>query len=79
MWSELLPKMVGGTLIDHDEPNSPTEIVGYELTETHAYIKGRDFDFGGSRRYMGISANGQPGSFRVSGYGIEATVRMPGK
>lgn len=77
MWEQLLPAMVGGTLIDHDVPSEPTKIVGYELTPDRVVIKGDDFTFGGAREYMGINAGHEEGTFLVRGYGIAATVRMP--
>lgn len=49
MWSELLPKLVGGTLTDHDCPDEPTKVVGYELDDKRVVITGEDFTWGGKR------------------------------
>lgn len=77
MWAELLPKMVGGILTDHDAPDEPTPIVGYELTTTYVGIEGEAFTFGANREYIGITADG-PGRLRIhTTFGMGATVEMP--
>ncbi len=78
MWSQILPKMVGGMLIDDDAPNDPTEIIGFKLTESIVMINGKDFDFGGAREYIGISSDPtRPGTMFIHGYCMAATVVMP--
>lgn len=78
MWDELLPALVGGTLTDDDAPTEPTEIVGYQLTEEWVEVQGKDFSFGSDRRYVGITAAGQVGEFRIrTMFGMGATVTMP--
>lgn len=78
MWDKLLPKMVGGTITDDDAPNEPTEIIGFELSESRVVIKGKEFDFGGARQYIGVQAGPVEGTFRVRGYGgLSAVVKMP--
>ena len=50
MWSQLLPRCVGGTIIDADDPLSrATPIVGFELTRTHIYLLTPSWKFGGDR------------------------------
>jgi len=78
MWADLLPKLVGGTMVDDDAPGEPTKIIGYELTETTVYIKGEDFDMGGARQFWGISADANyPGRFFLRGYGFSGVLVPP--
>lgn len=78
MWAELLPKMVGGTLTDHDAPDEPTPITGYELTDQWVEVTGRDFSFASAREYIGINATGVPGRMVLrTAFGMSATVDMP--
>lgn len=79
MWASLLPKFVGGTLIDDDGPDQPTTITGFKLDEKWVEVVGEDFSFGGVREFFGISADhDRPNRFYLHGYGMSATIIMPG-
>ncbi len=79
MWAQLLPSLVGGTLVDHDAPNEPATITGYELTDTHVYLKCGEWQFGGMRQYMHVGAGPTEWTLHIGGYGISATATPPRK
>lgn len=80
MWADLLPRLVGSTLVDDDGPDQPTLIIGYKLEPNYVEIVGRDFSFGGAREFFGVSAphdEPAPGQRRrlfFHGYTMSATV-----
>lgn len=77
MWADLLPKIVGGVLTDHDAPNHPTKIVDFELTETTVAIIGEDFTFGGARQYYGLTNGIEPRTLVMRGPLMAATITFP--
>ena len=79
MWSELLPRLVGGTLIDDDAPEWPTRIVGYRLEANYVAIVGEKFTMGGSRQYFGLTAFEKDGrtGFALHAYGFSGVVFPP--
>lgn len=83
MWDQLLPKMVGGTLIDSDGPDNPTKITSFKLTNTEVTIEGEDFSFGGARQYMGIFTGGDGDDDKIyitaAGGLLSATIIMPSR
>lgn len=74
MWAELLPTLIGSTIVDHDAPSEPAIITGFKLTDTHVYIVAGTWEFGGQRQYMHVGPGPRPGTFYVGGFGIAATI-----
>ena len=71
---DLLPTLVGDTLIDDDCPEMPTTITGYELDEQTVTIHGLQFSVGGARRYFGIAAGPTEDQLRWYGYGVSGRI-----
>ena len=77
MWSQLLPRCVGGTIVDRDDPlRRATPIVGFELTRTHVYLLTPAWKFGGDRRMFHVVA-ASSSAFQMRGPGLSAIVTMP--
>lgn len=79
MWEELLPKLVGGTIVDHDDPMLARRVItDYSLTDGYVAIKTATTEWGARRRLVGLSAGREPGTFDLSGpFGMGATVTLP--
>ena len=78
MWAELLPKTVGGTIVDHDMPESPATIIGYRVTDDWVEVQtDHGWSFGGARHCTGINAGETPGTFIMRAPLLAATITMP--
>lgn len=80
MWKDLMDqenKYIGGKLIEFpDRINSAmgykkeeTTIIGFSLTDEWFEVKGKDFNCGGSREYLGITNNQKEKGLVLTGYG----------
>ena len=81
MWQDLVDqeeKWLGGTLIDFGDEfdrrvfgpvSESTPIVGFELTDTHFHVLGKDFDCGGSRGCVGRTSEVVDNGLALRGYG----------
>jgi hypothetical protein len=78
MWADLLPRFIGGTLIDDDAPTVRTKIVSFTLTDEYVEIIGEGFSVGGNRRYFGVSATSEPGVLAWHGYSFSGLIIPPG-
>ena len=82
MWTELLPAMAGGTLIDHDAPDEPTEIVEAKLEgeppSERIMIVGKDFSWMSLRQYAGVRV--ENGELEIATtFGQSCTVKLPAR
>lgn len=82
MWQQLIDKKaewIGGTLTDFGDSMDrqmfggdphKTEITDFELTDKWFGVKGKEFDCGGSREFVGITGEKRDGiDLLFSGYG----------
>jgi hypothetical protein len=77
MWSDLLPKMVGGLMVDDDAPYQPTEVVGYKLSDEWVEITGQEFSFRAKREYVNATRF-VSGLVRIqTTFGEACTVTLP--
>lgn len=78
MWAQLKAQeaeWVGGALTDHDEPNQPTELLGFEFTDAFITFKGRDFDWSSARQYVGATGRSKPGTLTFeTPFGMACTI-----
>ena len=78
MWSELLPKCVGGTIEDHDAPGQAAGITGYTLMDDWVEVQTADgWGFGGKLGMTGIIAGPSPSTFVMRSPYMAATITMP--
>ena len=83
MWAELLPKLVGGTIVDRDSMcgDSPAAtITGFELRDDWVEIQtDGGWSFGANRKYIGVSSRDVvSGSLVLSTpFGSQALVTFP--
>lgn len=58
----------GGTLTDHDALDEPTEIMEIVRRGDWTVVKGKDFEWGGVSKYLGLRASPK-GGMEISGPG----------
>lgn len=68
---------IGGKLIEYPDnidivlglEKKETTIIGFSLTDEWFEVKGKDFNCGGSRKYLGITNNQKEKGLVITAYG----------